>query len=97
MAAGIVPLGVGRVPLGTAPVDVRRTASAAHLHSLMRGSSFYGAGAGGFGQVPALPRLQHFAQPANANRDVELVQLYAAAPVTFRRRLQQQFNPRPRS
>lgn len=83
--------------LGRPPVDVPGAARRQLTGSLLRGVSAYSMGAGGFGNVPAMPFVQNFHRPPAApNRDVRMVELYRMQPGLFKQRLQQQFAPKAR-
>jgi hypothetical protein len=80
--------------LGAPPVRVWQAGARRLAFSLMRGVSAYDQSAGGFPVAPlAMPQIQRFRAPATANRDVELVELYAMNPGLFKQRLEAQFAP----
>jgi hypothetical protein len=80
--------------LGAPPVRVWQAGARQLSYQLMRGVSAYDQAAGGMPVgVLAMPQMQRFRAPATANRDVEMVELYAMSPGLFKQRLQAQFAP----
>ncbi len=83
----------GGMDLAPPPVRVWKAVAGATLATLVHGVNWYSEGAGGFGQVPAIPNLIRVRAPSNPNRANErrLQQLYATTELPSKAELQRMF------
>lgn len=77
--------------LAAPPVRVWQVAARAILSTRMAGTNLYSMGAGGFGQVRALPQIHRLKQPANPNSRLNqrIAELYAQGPLTIKQRFRE--------
>lgn len=74
--------------LARPPIVVWQAAARAILATRLKGANLYSMGAGGFGQVMAIPQLHRIQQPANPNSQhaQRTSQIYSQTPLTIKQR-----------